>query len=271
MSTIDPTAALALLATQKTELANVISHSKGGPLASAKNAEATREKIVTALTPAPTPTPTPTPIPTGTQPTGIPGNWNLVFDDEFAGTSLDASKWYSNGYKNNGMTSSSVNVTVANGIATLILASKSSGAQIRSIAQPLIVGGAAEARVWFKGNWDAFWASGALWPQDGEIDCYEDLGIATCNTHWGTGNGTQSGPFDISGTWTDDYHVYGLRYTSATSVDIYWDGKLVKTMPIKASGKALSLLVTNGVPSGNPKYGAAGATLVDYVRAWAPA
>ena len=36
---------------------------------------------------------TPPPPPTGTQPTGVPGNWTPAFDEEFTGSSLDTTYW----------------------------------------------------------------------------------------------------------------------------------------------------------------------------------
>ena len=35
----------------------------------------------------------PPPPPTGTQPTGVPGNWTPAFDEEFTGSSLDTTYW----------------------------------------------------------------------------------------------------------------------------------------------------------------------------------
>ncbi|HZU12929.1 MAG TPA: glycoside hydrolase family 16 protein [Chloroflexota bacterium] len=46
-------------------------------------------------TPSPTqPTPTAPPTTSGPQPNGPTGTWNLMFDDEFQGTAVDAGKWY---------------------------------------------------------------------------------------------------------------------------------------------------------------------------------
>lgn len=43
--------------------------------------------------PPPPPPPSPPPPPGGEVPTGPNGSWNLVFDDEFDGNSLDSSRW----------------------------------------------------------------------------------------------------------------------------------------------------------------------------------
>lgn len=63
-----------------------------------------RVDVVDDTTPAPTPVPTQPP--TSSLPHGVPGAWNTLFQDNFDGTSLDASKWSDhepwekNGYRN---------------------------------------------------------------------------------------------------------------------------------------------------------------------------
>jgi hypothetical protein len=207
------------------------------------------------------------------QPNGPTGTWNLTFDDEFTGSSLDTTKWNPTGWRNNGMTngSNAANVTVGGGVATLICPSAGNGAQIESIAQPFAVGDFVEFRANFSNaNWPAVWTSGASWPSNGEVDVAELLGGGmSINYHWGTGGGSQAGPFFISGTWTGGYHTFGA-WRKSGSVLIYWDGVLKETITTSDSGGAHYVIMTNG-DGGTHSYGSGSPLLVDYVRVWTPA
>ncbi|HEX8227678.1 MAG TPA: hypothetical protein VF572_07460, partial [Candidatus Saccharimonadales bacterium] len=67
------------------------------------------------------------------QPLGIPGTWNIRFQDEFNGTTLDTSKWTTlDGWSMNNVTTHTANVSVSGGSAILTLASSTSGAEICS-------------------------------------------------------------------------------------------------------------------------------------------
>ncbi len=144
------------------------------------------------------PTPTPTPAPT---PVGSPaGDWQLKFDEEFNGTTLDLSRWntcYPEGCTNAGNHELECyvpeNVSVADGIARLKAEDRSvsclNGGQ--TIQQPYASGmlttqgkfefqyGYIEARtrgVKGQGLWPALWTLPAdlTWPP--EIDLMEILG-----------------------------------------------------------------------------------------------
>ncbi len=218
--------------------------------------------------------------PSGTtpQPVGVAGNWTLVFDDEFDGNSIDATRWgVFNGGCNNDVTCSPSNVAVANGCMALTLASSNSGAEVCSDAScgagsnayDLPVGGYAEARISFPGNgttiynWPAWWASGPNWPAAGEEDIAEGLGTLTANYH--SPNGAQNSG-TISGTWSNAFHVYGM-WRQATQALYYWDGNLVQTWNTSDNGQPQTLLVNVGC-SGSCVAGAASQVYVDYVRAW---
>lgn len=207
----------------------------------------------------------PLPVPS---PVGVPGSWKLLWYDEFEGTSVDTSKWGTTGYKNNGMYqgSSASNVSVNGTTARLVVPGPGQGAQLCSLTTPFSVGDYIEFRVNAPAdNWWSAWTSGPNWPQAGEIDDVEWLGRATTNYHDPAG---QDGPFNISGTWTSAFHTYGaLR--KATEADIYWDGKLVETLPTNDNSQPQNVIITNG-PGNNTVYGAAGALYVDYVRVWSP-
>ena len=203
--------------------------------------------------------------------TGASGWGAPSFDDEFNGSNLDTTTWNTeNGWAKNGVTVSASNETVSGGDLILTLASSSSGAEISTNSYNLPVGGFAEARIDFPGNgtsiynWPAWWVSGPNWPQAGEADIFEGLGSATTNYHYYSGGDQQSGPFYISGTWSNAFHTYGV-YRGEGYNDIYWDGQLVKTYSTDDNGQAESLILTNGC-SGGCTPGAQ--VKVDYVRAW---
>jgi hypothetical protein len=223
----------------------------------------------TTTTPTTT-TPSSTPVPNG--PTG---NFSMVFDDEFNGTSLNKTSWADHsGYTSqNNVTDSSSNLSVANGDLTLNLASATSGEAIETNAAALNVGDYAEARIDFAGsgtsiyNWPAFWAAGPGWPASGEQDIMEGLGRATVNYHYAVnGNNTQAGPFNIPGTWSNGFHTYGV-YRGTNYCDVYWDGQLVKTYPTDDNGNPEYLILEMGA-SNTLAFGSQGQMVVDYVREW---
>ena len=210
------------------------------------------------------------------QPLGIPGTWNIRFQDEFNGTTLDTSKWTTlDGWSMNNVTTHTANVSVSGGSAILTLASSTSGAEIcscNSANYTLPVGGYAEARVYFPGtstqlyNWPAWWVSGPNWPAAGEHDIAEVLsGEMTVNYH-------SAGPASrnhgvVPGVWQNAYHVYGV-HRKASSADVYYDGKLVKSYPTDDNGAGQHLIVNVGRGGGPTVYGSASQIKVDYVRTW---
>jgi hypothetical protein len=90
-------------------------------------AQTSNNAVVAALTPAP-----PVVVP---QPAGIPGNWTLKFDEEWA----NLSQWSLATWNANGVTSSLNNIAITDGNAILTLATKTSGIQIQTAA--LLKGG----------------------------------------------------------------------------------------------------------------------------------
>lgn len=220
---------------------------------------------------------------TGPVPLGPSGAWALTFQDEFAGSSVDTSKWtVMEGRVINNVTCTASNVRVANGECILTLASSSSGAEICTHPDPPYTGGQyllptgsfTEARIYFPGsgatiyNWPAWWASGggSAWPAWGENDIAESLGTMTVNYHSPSGSHNQG---TVPGTWSNAFHTYGL-HRKATSCDVYYDGVLVKTYGTDDNGGGQSLIINIG--DGNTRVTGAGSEIrVDYVRAWAPA
>lgn len=219
----------------------------------------------------------------GMEPIGVPGNWNLVFDDEFNGSSLDTSVWSPDWFGRTGnmnnVTTSPSNVSVSGGDLNLTLSSSGVGALVSSNPAggaskgvQFATGYYAEARIYFPGsgsriyNWPAFWTDGQHWPADGEIDIAEGLGQLTSNYH--SPLGSNNGPFEGSG-WADGWHTYGVDREPGKNT-IYWDGKVIRTYSTDDSGAPEYLILNVGCAS-RCVTGPASEVKVDYVRVWSNA
>jgi hypothetical protein len=228
-------------------------------------------------------TATPSPVPTGDP---LPASGVKVgplrFRDEFAGTTLDASRWKAmQGWNINNVTTSAANVAVSGGSLILALSSTSTGAAVSSARSDgagvngyqRAVGDYTEARVYFPGsssqpifNWPGWWSSGPSWPAAGEHDIAEGLGGTLTVNYHGTTNSKNYGT--VPGVWQNAFHTYGL-HRKPWSADVYWDGVLVKSYPTGDNGVGQSLIVNVGKSgSRTPVTGSAGALKVDYVRVW---
>ena len=237
-------------------------------------------------------TPMPT-IPADKMPTGASGKLTLMFDDEFAGTSLDTTKWapyWFNPVCNNPATqgknnvcASPANVSVSNGKLILTLSSQQSGALVST--NPLggakpgyqFTTGVVEARIFFPGgakgcyNWPAWWTDGQHWPDDGENDIAEILnGQITFNYHSLPSKLSSSGaqnfgpiPNAKCGSW----HTYTLNRQKGYG-EVYFDGSFVRRYTTNDGENAQYLLLNVGLDSSRVMTGSAGAVSVDWVRAW---
>lgn len=203
----------------------------------------------------------------------MPGNWSLAFDDEFNGSAINTTVWNEHdGWRDqNDVTDYAANVTESGGVATLTLASSSSGATIGTNQAVLAVGDFAEARVDFAGSgttiydWPAWWASGPNWPAAGENDIAEGLGTLTVNYHSPSGAHNQG---TIPGDWAAGFHTFGI-YRGAGYCAVYWDGQLVKRYTTDDNGQPQQLLFTIGAAN-TLRLGTSGQMQVDYVRVWSP-
>jgi hypothetical protein len=221
------------------------------------------------------------------QPTGVPGQWKLRFDDEFNGTRLNRSKWapcwFPDSYPAKSNSCGAMNdvttykslVKVAHGVATLTLASPTRGALITTNpeggANPGFeyTTGVVEARVRFAGNganclnWAGWWTTGQNWPMTGEHDIAEvRRGNMTVNYH--SRSGTDEQAASPLGYWCGGYHIYTLDREVGHAY-VYYDGTLVMDYATD-DNEAPHYLVLNvgsgGVSSYRPD------VKVDYVRAW---
>lgn len=221
-------------------------------------------------------------------PVGPGGAWNLIFADDFSGSSLDTTNWTALTMNNfsGGVPVDASNVSVSGGNCILQM-SGSTGAVINtnpsyqgwgpgSSGPVVAVGDCVEARINFPGpsgdaayNWPAFWISGANWPANGEEDIFESYNGTPSALNYHTNSGANNGPFP-AGTWCNGFHTYTLVRGSST-YDCYWDGTLVRSVAMNDNGGAQSIMVDVVNGGGQAATGVTSQVLVDYVRLWSPA
>lgn len=190
-----------------------------------------------ASAPAPTLLPAPTPTATPSE-SALPG-WELVWQDEFAGESLDRSKWGfdlgGGGWGNNELqfyTDRPENVRVTGG--QLIIEARAeewrgwdyTSARLKTQALHAWTYGRIEARMKLptgRGIWSAFWMLGediatAGWPRSGEIDIMENIGAP--HTIYGTLHGPgYSGGDGVGAAYTRmdidfaaEFHTFAVEW-----------------------------------------------------------
>jgi beta-glucanase (GH16 family) len=265
--------------------------------ASAAMAPALKVKPKPTPTTSPTPTPTPTATPTSTvpSPVGVSGSWNLKFQDEFGGSSVDWSKWADRshaeadgGHGNKGNQqlewNQGKNCSVANGLLTITARPdnirSASGIQydwssclLTTTPSYSFRYGYMETRAKFpsqKGFWPAFWT----WQVPGynqwtETDAYEyysdNPGRLYLTQHGDRGDGCviRKLNFDPS----QGFHTYGVDI-KPSGTDFYVDGRRVCSVAGTSTGLTniiVNMAVYSRIP---PEPGTVGIKQVDYVRAW---
>ncbi len=233
---------------------------------------------------------TPAPTDTTSDITQYEG-FTLVWNDEFNGTEIDASKWVYElgdgtdydlpaGWGNSELqlyTSDEQNSSIkedSDGNSTLAITAVESGGSYTS-AKLTTNGtfglrfGRVEARVKLpqgQGLWPAFWTLGSNrgqidWPGCGEIDIFELLGnepnVVHSTVHYvdaDNGKGENGESFTLTnGTFADDYHVARLDWTPE-SMTFYMDGNMVNQVPIEDDMKEFlreHYLILNVAVGGN--------------------
>lgn len=234
----------------------------------------------------------------------VPG-WDLVWNDEFDGTSLNTQNWTAlnrrDSFNNEKQYYHPNQVTIADGNLQLTaIDTPRSGKQYQSgliVSNDLFGPGRFEARIDLptsQGMWPAFWLNSnhVAWPQGGEIDILENRGsqpnLVSSAYHWQTNPGpccdqhqfvydeytaTENGqPVDFHA----GFHTYTAEWDE-TTINYYVDGNLHYTVteaanrPIFETAKNIIVnLAVGGDFGGDPNNTTQWpqTMYVDYVRYW---
>ena len=169
--------------------------------------------------------------------------YQLVWSDEFNGTSVDPTNWVfetgGGGWGNNELEYyQAANATVSNGNLVITAKKQRVGANAYTSARMKTQGlrqftyGRIEARIKLpvvKGLWPAFWMLGSNiptvgWPQCGETDIMEHINIDSLiygTIHW-YNNGNASSGGNVASS-PSVYHVYDVEWTP-TAITWHIDG-----------------------------------------------
>ena len=261
-----------------------------------------RRQAPTTTTQAPTTT-TQAPVAVGSlQPVGDdPGPWNLVFDSEFNGSSLDTSQW-STGWFGSGITGpidapyelnvySPAQATVSGGALHLTAVAEQNtdsngtfsytSGVVTTMAPtypwtvPALFSftyGYMEARIWMPGtsgvaDWPIFWAHGfSPDATDGEIDIAEGMGGyvgATFHNSAGA-QGTTFSTESLAGGW----HTFAADWEPG-SITYYYDGVEIARYTSGITSSPMYLVLNLAISSMlSPPVVVPVTMLVDYVRVW---
>jgi hypothetical protein len=232
-------------------------------------------------------------------PTGITGTWNLIFDEQFRGSTLDTTKW-STGWYGSGITGpvnadiedayydparvtvsgSNLNMNLIDSPQTVNGVSRRYGASlINSNGKFEFTFGAFEARIYLPAgtttdvngfplpaNWPAFWAAGQpVWPTNGEIDVMEGF-ASSVGAHFIYSGGNPG--ITVPGNWTG-WHTYAAEW-EPDKITYYYDGVNVGqiTTGITAAPMYLILDYTSTTNPVTKPTMPNTTMLVDYVRVW---
>ena len=262
---------------------------------------ATQPPATTTPPPATTPPPVTSPAPSAIAPTGVPGNWKLIFADEFDKPALDTSKWVPGWFAASGLTPA-VNADICVNVFDSAQVSILNGElHITAVAKPATLGGknypvrsgivssngkfsfvhgCFEARMWLpagSGLWPAWWADGQNWPADGEIDVLESSGADNSTAvHYHYPGGGPGKTVPVPGS-TAGWHTYAADWEPGV-ITFYYDGKVVWTVKdgdviggakVTITSSPLYLILNLQVQSVNAPLPAT--MRVQYVRVWSRA
>lgn len=187
-----------------------------------------------------------------TQTAGNPqGNWNIVWSDEFNGTTINSNVWTydlgnNGGWGNNELeyyTSSPQNAYVSNGCLHIVALQQSTNGYSYTSARMKTEGlynaefGRFEWRASLPsglGFWPALWMLGsnintAGWPECGEIDVMENNGSDLTNVQGSLHSGSdETQVYTLPGGSVTNFHNYLLEWNT-NAISFYVDGLLYET------------------------------------------
>ncbi len=236
----------------------------------------------------------------------VPG-WQLLWHDEFDGTSLDTANWEAmyreNSYNNEEQFYLPEQVAVVDGHLEITATDEPYGSKLyrsgRITSQELFGPGRFEARIDLpttQGMWPAFWLNPdqVQWPTGGEIDIMENRGsqpyVTSSAYHWQTDPGpccdqheyvSRQYSATVDGepvNFHDGFHTYAVEWNE-TQLLFYVDDqpffRVVETTdrPVFEVPKKIILnLAVGGDFGGDPDESTVfpQQMLVDYVRVWQP-
>lgn len=235
-----------------------------------------------------------------TVPAGVPGNWKLILDSDFNGSSINRSVWR-RGWFGSGTTGpinaleaacySPANLTFpGNGAMSLsvthvtsscagvihpytgAIAStnpddgrKSGGFQYRY--------GVFEAKVYVPGkggrlaNWPAIATFGQVWPRDGEDDILEVVDGSACFHFHSPAYAAAGHLGGCDATLTAGWHTFASDWQPG-SVTYYYDGAEVGRITKGVTSAPMYIVIVNTVSKKTPWVDQADALRVAYVRVW---
>src|SRR5664280_2110899 len=217
------------------------------------------------------------------------GPWNLAFDSEFNGSSLDTSQW-STGWFGSGITTgansyeqqcydpSRVSETNGSLVLSAVARAETCGGAVHPYASGMVTTdgkfsftyGYMEARIWLPGNgsisnWPAFWADGQNWPTNGEIDTLEGRGGQAC-THFHNSAG-DSGAC-AAGNYSGGWHTFAADWEPG-SLTFYYDGAQIWKDTSGITSAPMYLILNLALSSAITAPDTTPAAMhVDYVRVW---
>jgi beta-glucanase (GH16 family) len=202
--------------------------------------------------------------------------WNLVWSDEFNGSSINSSNWTFNIGNNNGWgnleleyyTSNADNAYVSNGFLHIVELEQSTNGYSFTSARMLSQGlyytptyGRLQWRAALPegtGMWPAIWGLGSNypavpWPDCGEIDVMENNGAFTNKVqgslHWGTSSNETNATaiYDLpGGESTTNFHIYEVDW-NPYSMQYSVDGVVYETV-----NSGMGLFDTPALPFNQP-------------------
>jgi hypothetical protein len=262
----------------------------------------------TTTTTSTTPPTDPTTAAGTPQPAGISGNWNLILNSEFNGSTYDSSIWRTGVYTPNGGMSgpgstyeddcySPNNVTFpGDDTMHLNLTDQSSSCVFDggAITEPFTGSmlstnpddgrtsggfqytyGVLEARVYVPGSgstiadWPAVWTDSHNWPMTGEDDIFEGLGGQACyHFHYGTSAADAQSEGGCDVDLTPGWHTFASDWQPG-SVTYYYDGQKVGQLTSGITDAPMYIVLQNS--TGDQSWNGpteADSMQVSYVRVW---